>query len=614
MEQAKGVFSGQLLLQLETDMLLHLAVLQLTASIPDGHAWPPVVSAATCLLCCAPLQNLWQAVNLYQLPQPAGYTGPQLALQLLPSLLGPRPAPELPRQQQQQQQQEGAEQQEPAEWCVLTPSAPLLKELLPLLIRRCRAQLRQDEQLRQQQQKPTGTLSAGHSRGILTGVASSLLFLRTLLVSSVAPAPCAAAAPALTAPGHHDRHYTFALAPHAQGALIPYAADIISICEAALRCDADLCSAATAAPVAASGGDGCGSSGTSAAAGAAGAAAAGAAAKNSADAHARLAIYADLLLHLCAPTAFRGYMSPLVLLANAAWSKVQRQLHSLLATMVKLSGCGVLAGNVRLCHYDAAAGAAAAVLSVAAAAAEQQQLGGQTAAEGTAECSTGYAAAVDMLASVVIAGRCCVLKSGEFQSKRHSELQQRQHQQHESGSSIAEQQHHQQQQSQQRDSDLPQLVMAGVADPDLIVLLSAVQQWLAAGSTCDQLAVAGYSPLPMLKQLEQLLALLQVLKDSPSDTAAVLAAAGQLQSIGLALCSFAVPCMCNNPGCMSMAGVSDLAAVSGRSCICAGCRVARYCGRACQRAAWKQHKHVCGALSAAAGGGAGVAGPETGVK
>jgi hypothetical protein len=80
----------------------------------------------------------------------------------------------------------------------------------------------------------------------------------------------------------------------------------------------------------------------------------------------------------------------------------------------------------------------------------------------------------------------------------------------------------------------------------------------------------------------------------------------ELKSLGLALCSFAVPCMCNNPGCASMAGLSELASVSGRSCVCGGCRVARYCGRACQRAVWKQHKPVCAALSAA-GGGAGVA-------
>jgi hypothetical protein len=135
-------------------------------------------------------------------------------------------------------------------------------------------------------------------------------------------------------------------------------------------------------------------------------------------------------------------------------------------------------------------------------------------------------------------------------------------------------------------------------------VLSVVQQWLQAGSTCDQLTAAGYAPQGVLQQLELMLAAWHNMQLNPSDTAALLGAAQQLQSTGLALCSFAVPCMCNNPGCTTMAGLSELAAVSGRSCICGGCLVARYCGRACQRAAWKQHRPVCGALGSAAGCGA----------
>jgi hypothetical protein len=132
--------------------------------------------------------------------------------------------------------------------------------------------------------------------------------------------------------------------------------------------------------------------------------------------------------------------------------------------------------------------------------------------------------------------------------------------------------------------------------------LATLQRWMAAESTCSQLGAAGYAPQlqAVLQQLLQLLAAHKALKDSPSDTAAVLIAAQQLKSTGLALCSFAVPCICNNPGCATMSGLSELASVSGRSCICAGCHVARYCGRACQRAVWKQHKPVCAALSTAA--------------
>jgi hypothetical protein len=143
---------------------------------------------------------------------------------------------------------------------------------------------------------------------------------------------------------------------------------------------------------------------------------------------------------------------------------------------------------------------------------------------------------------------------------------------------------------------------------NISALLSVVHRWMAAGSTCDQLAAAGYGPLPVLQQLMAT----EDLVNGESGTGR-LAVAQELQSTGLALCSFAVPCMCNNPGCTSMVGVSELAAVSGRSCICGGCCVARYCGRACQRAAWKQHKPVCAALSAAAAAAAGGGGLESGM-
>jgi hypothetical protein len=127
-----------------------------------------------------------------------------------------------------------------------------------------------------------------------------------------------------------------------------------------------------------------------------------------------------------------------------------------------------------------------------------------------------------------------------------------------------------------------------------------VQQWLDAGSTCEQLAIAGYEPQAVAQQLEHLLAACQALRDSPCDTTARLLTVQKLRSTGLTLCSFAVPCICNNPGCASLSGLSELASVSGLSCICGGCHVARYCGRTCQRAAWKQHKPVCAVLGAAA--------------
>jgi hypothetical protein len=54
------------------------------------------------------------------------------------------------------------------------------------------------------------------------------------------------------------------------------------------------------------------------------------------------------------------------------------------------------------------------------------------------------------------------------------------------------------------------------------------------------------------------------------------------------------------PGVSKLGESSEAQLVGGRTCICAGCLTARYCGRACQRAAWRQHKPVCKALAAAA--------------
>jgi hypothetical protein len=82
----------------------------------------------------------------------------------------------------------------------------------------------------------------------------------------------------------------------------------------------------------------------------------------------------------------------------------------------------------------------------------------------------------------------------------------------------------------------------------------------------------------------------------------------QLNQAGVALCSLAVPCMCNNPICTNTSGPTELSSVSGRSSVCAGCRVAHYCCRACQSQHWKQHKPVCNALATTAAAAADAAG------
>ena len=53
-----------------------------------------------------------------------------------------------------------------------------------------------------------------------------------------------------------------------------------------------------------------------------------------------------------------------------------------------------------------------------------------------------------------------------------------------------------------------------------------------------------------------------------------------------------VPCPigCNNPRCVDLKGVSEVAA----SCkTCTGCGVARYCSRECQVGHWKEHRRAC---------------------
>lgn len=70
-----------------------------------------------------------------------------------------------------------------------------------------------------------------------------------------------------------------------------------------------------------------------------------------------------------------------------------------------------------------------------------------------------------------------------------------------------------------------------------------------------------------------------------------------LQELELALCNLPVGTACNNPCCSSLAGLSEQQLVVGKARLCTGCHVARYCCRACQVAAWKQHKPACKAVA-----------------
>lgn len=135
-------------------------------------------------------------------------------------------------------------------------------------------------------------------------------------------------------------------------------------------------------------------------------------------------------------------------------------------------------------------------------------------------------------------------------------------------------------------------------------ILICVEQ-LTAGAHAAHLSGLGYD-LQLLQQQARDLSVAAGEYAAVDDRVAALRRVGtQLKALGQSLCAFAVPAVCNNPLCGNVCGPSEAALVGGRSCLCGGCRVARYCSRVpCQRQHWKHHKAVCKALAAAAGAAA----------
>jgi hypothetical protein len=141
-----------------------------------------------------------------------------------------------------------------------------------------------------------------------------------------------------------------------------------------------------------------------------------------------------------------------------------------------------------------------------------------------------------------------------------------------------------------------------------------VVAWLAQGSNAQEADVLGYDSVSLQQQLQDLQAAEDLLTADDVEQTVELAPAvvQKRQAAGLSLTAFAIPHACNNLSCSNVSGPSEAQLVGGKSCICAGCVTARYCGRTCQKQHWKQHKPVCRALAAdAAGAGGGAAATAT---
>ena len=634
---ACGTYNAQLLQHLELYMLLGLAMHQLTASIPASFSKAQDVRAGACQLNCSPLLSLYIKTSLHKLPLSAAYTGPQLALQVQPSVLGPP----LPISVSLEQQPQLPPQQQQLQWYTVTPTAQLLTELLPLLVSFCRNKLQQQqEDLKQLMQVLEQRLQhAAASKGLsdggqLPGVQGSCVrapanVLGTveklassgcpqslwplaqniwmLLCCAVIPSPdltaaeVQAAATAANAQKYTPGHFNYSCVLHAPDAIAQNARDILHLMEALLRDAATRCDIMIQLHVA---------DAVAAAMGGAGAAQqVTAPAVLSADSmfNSLAEIIGNAIGHeVTRDSPHSPSALALAALSAGPGSKVQRQLFSLLGTMVKLDHAAVRANTAkkgsegdqqqsavpvgqevkwvevteesvtaRLQLGRAAAFTAAALLAGATGMQQVGAMGGpQPGGDGHS-----HAAATAMLPSLYILGRYCMQRAQQMEpavisaKTKHVEVQ--------------------------REPFHQELV------------IPFVQQWLETSINQQQLVAAGYTPQLLPQQLQQMVAALQALRDSahnrqPDSSSSCtvntcgLEAVRQLQAAGSILCSFAVPSLCNNPTCRNLSGLTELSVVSGRSCICAGCGVARYCGRACQRIAWKQHKPVCAALAAAA--------------
>jgi hypothetical protein len=151
------------------------------------------------------------------------------------------------------------------------------------------------------------------------------------------------------------------------------------------------------------------------------------------------------------------------------------------------------------------------------------------------------------------------------------------------------------------------------ASPQLLGLAECVITTIEEGSSISAgLTAAGYDMGAVLQGFEAVVACYPgvtyaegphvINVDVPSDVVAFRVAGliQAMEAVGRACSVFAAPHCCNSPICSNLAGPTEVSIVSGKGCICGGCKVARYCGKGCQTPHWKQHKPVCKMLQAAA--------------
>ena len=290
----------------------------------------------------------------------------------------------------------------------------------------------------------------------------------------------------------------------------------------------------------------------------------------------------------------------------------QRQYYSMLGTIQKLSRCqtdGELCWGLALASTCCWAAALAAVRLLQG---DVVTAGAQAAAQAPAPEHGQFTPPaaeqepeVQYLPSLAIFGRCCLVWAEQLQQQAPDVLLL---------VSMTAAQHQQRQQGKVHVVYSAARVCIPWAAQDkaaatapscgLEELVATLSSWVGAirspAAHAALAAAAGGDLQQFRQQLEALSAAQHTVRQEGVTDASLAALVQQLQASGMMLSSIAVPHFCNNPACVNISGPTEVQLVSGRSCICAGCRTARYCGQGCQRQAWKQHRPVCKALAAAA--------------